>query len=1105
MVKSVFQMTAEYGSYRTPENPYRQSFSEIGDPGWTTQVAIWVVRDYPTDNRFVFWTPNNPHRRTAPPPKDLEVVQGQSVKEIIVTFTPVPKEELYGVDKGCEVRACESMHLDEKCVKKRGDPGEKKFHLQVPNYNVLYYVAAACATAAGMGPFSNFATIQLEAPQGLGDLAVSSGFIVDGVSEFARPFMNLSPPVQHHYLLVVSNKPVDSALVYRSSGHNNWRSGPTRTHAMDQLANIIAVMQQQMQLIQQQQQESTENFMRMLEKIEARTALSSSIVVKDKHSIFDSLYRRIEKFVFDAENGRTFDVWFKRFKDVFDNDCGDLDDKEKTRLLVSRLDEDCHQLFCGSISPRLPSDLSWDEALATLERLFGSSKTLFRRRFECFKIQYDHQNFTTYETLVRTRCADAKLDSIDFDGLQCLVYVAGFQGAEFADYRTRLLRKLDQAEKLSIKDLTAECQLIKSYKEDARMLENAAMRTPTINFVSRKKFRSRQRQRRDKNESASGDHQRQRTPSHPRRRNPGGRSYQMKSIIAALQKDAQPHLEVVVNGRPLSLLLDTGAMITMISRSNWKRLGKPPLSNSDTVINAANGSRIDTDGRFEAEFMLKKSDGYSHSGRGLCYVNEKLDVFGWEWIQQVPDLLRPLQNYINSHNVIVDLVAHRGMNIILKWIIVWKNGSDIADSQIKDVVLYQRRRDKSSKTPTINSIKVFKDLREIIIGIDSIHKFCSKIKSIKKEEDEQKEETMKRKKEGGDSQAVGMALSPGFKFDLGCYSYSINVTFTPGFDLEKATDEVCYSPLSPGFVIGYVAIIVLIMSMICVYMYKRKSRGERPGRVPVAPSVMRLPMTSCLRPGRVPVAPSVKARPRRMFIYSCSAYSLAVTVNFATDISYLLMLEKEYTLAQCSTIRNLLMNPLAAQGAVDAVDRFTVIFSYGCLQEKTIISLYILFPLLGFGFSLMNTLVSEELLTDEVCGVVKSLLTFFAATLYFLIYKMVNKQLSKVGPSTLASTKLTQDRYYKDRAIVSLFAVCSVLPLVFAIPTILLNIIESTLDIQSKVVDIGGAIFLDLAIPSVWSAYILYIPSIRHGLRDMLFVTKRKSASSVVNLKQLNI
>ncbi|VDL65229.1 unnamed protein product [Nippostrongylus brasiliensis] len=51
MVKSVFEMAAEYGSYRTPENPHRQNFSEIGDPDWVTQVAIWMVRDHPRGKR----------------------------------------------------------------------------------------------------------------------------------------------------------------------------------------------------------------------------------------------------------------------------------------------------------------------------------------------------------------------------------------------------------------------------------------------------------------------------------------------------------------------------------------------------------------------------------------------------------------------------------------------------------------------------------------------------------------------------------------------------------------------------------------------------------------------------------------------------------------------------------------------------------------------------------------------------------------------------------------------------------------------------------------------------------------------------------------------
>ncbi|VDL75430.1 unnamed protein product [Nippostrongylus brasiliensis] len=42
MVMSVFQMAAEYCSYRTPENPHGRSFSEIGDRDWTTQEVTNV-------------------------------------------------------------------------------------------------------------------------------------------------------------------------------------------------------------------------------------------------------------------------------------------------------------------------------------------------------------------------------------------------------------------------------------------------------------------------------------------------------------------------------------------------------------------------------------------------------------------------------------------------------------------------------------------------------------------------------------------------------------------------------------------------------------------------------------------------------------------------------------------------------------------------------------------------------------------------------------------------------------------------------------------------------------------------------------------------------
>ncbi|VDO20184.1 unnamed protein product [Haemonchus placei] len=192
-------------------------------------------------------------------------------------------------------------------------------------------------------------------------------------------------------------------------------------------------MEQQEKTLQhmlKQQKDTSDSFLRALERMEVR--MSGANPLAAKHSIFDSLCRRIDRLNFDAGKGRTFDMWYKGFKDIFDYDCTELSEQEKTRLLISRLDQDCRQLFCGSIAPRSPSDLSWDKAVATMDRLFGSAKTLFRRRFECLKINYDHQDFNNYETLVRTRCSDAKFDSISFDGLQC--------SSTLRDFRVRRLQ-----------------------------------------------------------------------------------------------------------------------------------------------------------------------------------------------------------------------------------------------------------------------------------------------------------------------------------------------------------------------------------------------------------------------------------------------------------------------------------------------------------------------------------------------------------------------------------------------------------------------------------------------------------------------------------------
>ncbi|VDP17816.1 unnamed protein product [Heligmosomoides polygyrus] len=130
------------------------------------------------------------------------------------------------------------------------------------------------------------------------------------------------------------------------------------------------------------------------------SSCNGAAVLGEKYVIFDSLNKRIEALNYDPDRGRTFDSWL-RYHELFDNECTELDEKDKTR------------------------------------------------GFECFKVRYEGEDFNSYQTMAKTKCTDAHFYSIDFDSLQCLHYVAGFQRTEFADHRARLLRRLDQSEKIT--------------------------------------------------------------------------------------------------------------------------------------------------------------------------------------------------------------------------------------------------------------------------------------------------------------------------------------------------------------------------------------------------------------------------------------------------------------------------------------------------------------------------------------------------------------------------------------------------------------------------------------------------------------------------------
>ncbi|PIO52943.1 hypothetical protein TELCIR_25742, partial [Teladorsagia circumcincta] len=118
------------------------------------------------------------------------------------------------------------------------------------------------------------------------------------------------------------------------------------------------------------------------------------------------------------------------------------------------------------------------------------------------------------------------------------------------------------------------------------------------------------------------------------------RNRQINHVIAALKKDDHPHLDVIINGHPTTLLLDTGAEKT------------------DVTGYAANGSPLKFRGCFETDFVVSDSSGGLLPGRGTCYVTEDdCNVFGMPWIKQLPDLYKAVRKYEIHRSMVVDHVS----------------------------------------------------------------------------------------------------------------------------------------------------------------------------------------------------------------------------------------------------------------------------------------------------------------------------------------------------------------------------------------------------------------------------------------------------------------
>ncbi|XP_062703516.1 uncharacterized protein K02A2.6-like [Aedes albopictus] len=216
-----------------------------------------------------------------------------------------------------------------------------------------------------------------------------------------------------------------------------------------------------------------------------------------QEKVLESLSTNINEFVYDPENGITFEKWFARYSDLFDNDARNLDDAAKVRLLLRKLDHASHSRYVNYILPRLPKDIDFDETISTLKKIFGTPTSVFNKRFQCLQlVKNEADDIISYGGKVNRACEEFEFEKVNIDHFKCLVIVCGLKAPRYADIRARLLSRMEGETAdapVTLQTLIDEFQRLVNLKADTTLIEKPSGSKQAVHAVSEKKEHQSQR------------------------------------------------------------------------------------------------------------------------------------------------------------------------------------------------------------------------------------------------------------------------------------------------------------------------------------------------------------------------------------------------------------------------------------------------------------------------------------------------------------------------------------------------------------------------------------------------------------------------------------
>ena len=235
---------------------------------------------------------------------------------------------------------------------------------------------------------------------------------------------------------------------------------------MDIQAQVLEILkqdqqfQQQMQQNQQFQQQMQQKLAEMQIQSDKKMAemqiqsdkkmdliakiLDKNLQSSDDHNTFTqgAVWSAIETFKYRPNEDISFEAYFRRYEDLYINDCRNWTDAKKVRLLTRKLDTAEHTRFVNYILPRKTNELTFQETVKLLTELFSPKTSLFHKRWKCLNlVREENEEFTVFAAKVNKSCDDFKLAELSADNFKCLCL--GLISTNDVEVRRRVSNKLE--------------------------------------------------------------------------------------------------------------------------------------------------------------------------------------------------------------------------------------------------------------------------------------------------------------------------------------------------------------------------------------------------------------------------------------------------------------------------------------------------------------------------------------------------------------------------------------------------------------------------------------------------------------------------------------